>query len=86
MELIHKLLAINPNYILIGLMILIYSLEQLQTTQFKFTKRPQHLLQNSLFYAVFFLVGILWASVSVFSIEWLNNHRIGLFYLMQFLH
>jgi len=83
MELLNKLLAINPNYILIGLMVLFYSMEQLLSTQFKFTKRPQHLFQNSLFYAVFFLLGILWSSVTVFSVEWFNNQRIGLFYLVQ---
>ncbi len=83
MEFINSLLAINLNYIIIGLMVLFYSLEQLLSNQFKFTKRPQHLFQNSLFFAVFFLVGLLWASVTVFSVEWFNNQRIGLFYLVQ---
>lgn len=83
MELIYKLLAINSNYIIIGLMVLFYSLEQLLNTQFKFSKRPQHLFQNSLFYVVFFLLGILWSYVTVFSVEWFNDQRIGLFYLLQ---
>jgi sterol desaturase/sphingolipid hydroxylase (fatty acid hydroxylase superfamily) len=83
MELINKLLAINSNYILIGLMILFYSLEQLLGNQFTFDKRPQHLFQNSLFYLVFFLLGILWSYVTVFSVEWLNNQQIGLFYFIQ---
>lgn len=83
MELINTLLAINPNYIIIGLMVLFYSLEQLLSNQYSFTKRPQHLFQNSLFYAVFFLLGILWSSFTVFSIEWLNTQRIGLFYFVQ---
>ncbi len=83
MELINKLLAINPNYIIIGLMVLFYSLEQILSTQFKFTKRPQHLFNNSLFFAVFFLAGLLWATVTVFSVEWLNDQQVGLFYLIQ---
>ncbi len=83
MEFINSLLAINPNYILIGLMVLFYSLEQLLSTQFKFEKRPRHLFHNSLFYAVFFLGNILWSSFTVFSIEWLNSQQIGLFYLLQ---
>ncbi|MEJ8841750.1 sterol desaturase family protein [Lacibacter sp. H375] len=83
MEFINKLLAINSNYIIIGLMVLFYSLEQLLINQFNFKKRPQHLFQNSLFYFVFFLVNIFWASVTVFSVEWLNKHEIGLFYLVQ---
>lgn len=64
-------------------MVLLYSLEQLLSNQFKFSKRPQHLFQNSLFYAVFFLIGILWSLVTVFSVEWFNNQQIGLFYLVQ---
>jgi len=83
MELINSLLAVNANYILIGLMVLFYSLEQLLTTQFNFTKRPQHLFQNSLFYVAFFLGNLLWSSVTVFSIEWLNNQQVGLFYLVH---
>jgi len=82
MELINKLLAVNLNYIIIGLMVLFYSLEQVLGNQFMFTKRPQHLLHNSLFYAVFFLAGILWAYVTVFCIEWLNQQQTGLFYLV----
>ena len=83
MELINSLLSINSNYILIGLMILFYSLEQLLDNHFKFDKRPQHLFQNSLFYLVFFLAGILWSYVTVFSVEWFNDQQIGLFYLVQ---
>jgi sterol desaturase/sphingolipid hydroxylase (fatty acid hydroxylase superfamily) len=83
MELINKLLAVNLNYIIIGLMLLFYSLEQLLGNQFRFTKRPQHLFQNSLFYAVFYLAGILWAYVTVYCIEWLNQQQAGLFYLVE---
>ena len=83
MELVNTLLAVNPNYIIIGLMVFFYSLEQLPNNQFKFTKRPQHLFQNSLFYLVFFLVGLVWSSVTVFSVKWFNNQQIGLFYLVQ---
>jgi len=83
MEFLNSLLAIDSNFILIGLMVVFYSLEQLISNQFKFSKRPQHLFQNSLFYVVFFLGNILWSSITVFSIEWLNNQQIGLFYLLQ---
>lgn len=83
MEFINSLLAINSNYIIIGLMVLFYSLEQLLGNQFTFDKRPQHLFQNSLFYLVFFVGGILWSYVTVFSVEWFNDHQIGLFYLVH---
>ena len=83
MELLNKLLAIDPNYILIGFIAVFYSLEQILNTQFKFAKRPQHLFHNFLFQLAFILGNLLWATVSVFSIEWLNKNEIGLFYLFQ---
>jgi len=83
MELLNQLLAINFNYIVIGFIVAFYSLEQLMNTQFKFDKRPQHLLQNLLFQVVFFIGNLLWAVVLVYSIEWLNKNHVGLFYLIQ---
>lgn len=83
MQLLNKLLSIDFNYYLIGLMVLFYSLEQLTTTQFRFSKRPQHLLHNILFQVVFYVGNIFWAVFTVFSIDWLNTHELGLFYLIQ---
>lgn len=83
METLNKLLAIDLNYIIIVLIVIFYSLEQLLNTQFQFKKRPQHLIHNILFLGVFYLLNLLWAIVIVFSIEWLNNHQIGLFYLFD---
>lgn len=83
METLNKLLAIDLNYIIIGLIVIFYSLEQLLNTQFQFKKRPQHLIHNILFLGVFYLLNLLWAIVIVYSIEWLNNHQIGLFYLFD---
>src|SRR5688572_18015443 len=83
MEKLNTLLSIDLNYILIAFMAIFYSLEQILNTQFKFNKRPQHLLHNILFQIVFYLGNILWATVTVFSIEWLNKHEVGLFYLIE---
>lgn len=83
METLNKLLAIDLNYIIIVLIVIFYSLEQLLNTQFQFKKRPQHLIHNILFLGVFYLLNLLWAIVIVFSIEWLNNHQIGLYYLFE---
>lgn len=83
MELLNKLLAIDPNYLLIGFIAVFYSLEQILNIQFKFAKRPQHLFHNILFQLAFILGNLLWATVTVFSIAWLNKNEIGLFYLFQ---
>lgn len=83
MEILNKLLAIDLNYIIIGLIALFFTLEQVAGAQFKFEKRVQHLFQNVLFMVAFLLVNIFWATVLVFTIEWFNNNEIGLFYLIQ---
>ncbi len=83
MEIIDKLLSIDFNYILIGFIVVFYSMEQLLKTQFNFNKRPKHLLHNFLFQVVFYVSNIFYATVTVFTIVWLNNHQVGLFYLVQ---
>jgi sterol desaturase/sphingolipid hydroxylase (fatty acid hydroxylase superfamily) len=83
MDTLNNLLSIDLNYIFIGMMVLFYSLEQLLNTQFKFKKRPQHLLHNISFQVVFYLINLLWATVTVFSIEWMNKQEIGLFYMFD---
>lgn len=83
METLQTLLSIDFNYILIGFMVIFYSPEQILNTPFKFNKRPQHLIHNLLFQVAFYLCNILWAIVTVYSIEWLNNNHVGLFYLFQ---
>jgi sterol desaturase/sphingolipid hydroxylase (fatty acid hydroxylase superfamily) len=83
METLNKLLSINVNFILIGFIVVFYSLEQIINTQFKFNKRPQHLLHNASFQITFFICNIFYATVTVFTIEWLNKHQIGLLYLVN---
>ncbi len=83
METLIKLMNIDLNYIVIALFVVFYSLEQILAAQFKFTKRGQHFFHNALFQIVFLIGNLFWASVTVFSIEWLNKNEIGLFYLIQ---
>src|SRR4029078_9127697 len=83
METLTKLLSIDFNFILIGFMVVFYSLEQVINTQFKFNKRPQHLFHNFLFQISFFISNFFYSAFTVFTIEWLNKHQIGLFYLIH---
>ena len=83
METLNLLLSIDLNYILILLIVVFYTLEQVLGNQFNFTKRPRHLMHNMIFQLVFFLCNIFYATVTVFSIEWLNTNQIGLFYHLQ---
>ncbi len=57
METLNKLLIIDLNYIIIGLIVIFYTLEQVMNTPFKYSKRPHHLVHNILFQIVF-LMGI----------------------------
>ena len=82
METLNKLLAIDINFIIIGLIVVFYTMENIFTTQFRFNGMPNHLLQNILFQVAFYMANLLWAFVTVFTIEWLNKHEIGLFYLV----
>lgn len=83
MQIIDYLLSIDLNYIVIGLMVIFFSLEQLLNTQFSFQNRGSHLGHAFLFQVVFFIINIFWATFFVFAIEWLNQHETGLFYLIE---
>lgn len=77
------LLDINGNYIIIGLLVIFYTMEQVLNTPFKFNNRLRHLFHNALLQVVFVIANYFFAMLQVFSIEWFNNHHIGLLYLVQ---
>ncbi|OUS01901.1 fatty acid hydroxylase [Flavobacteriales bacterium 33_180_T64] len=83
MDILNRLLEINPNYIIIGLLVFFFSLEQLLKTPFKFKKRGQHLFQNILFQITLVILNIFFISILVSCIEWLNKHQIGLLYVIE---
>ena len=83
MEKIQALLNIDPNYIIIGLLVVLYTMEQILNRPFRFDKRPQHLLNNILFQVVFFIAGYFFAIFQVYCITWLNNNQVGLLHLVQ---
>ncbi len=83
MEKLKILLDINGNYIIIGLLVVFYTMEQVLSTAFKFNKRPLHLFHNVLFLGVFIIASYFFAMFQVFSVKWFNDHHIGLLYLVQ---
>lgn len=84
METLKQLLEIDLNYLIFGLLVLFFTMEQVLITPFKFGKRPQHLAQNILFQFLFFGINIFFAAFQVYCINWLNQHEIGLLFLVQF--
>lgn len=81
-EILNTILNINQNYLIIVLLVIFFTLEQVSTTPFRFKQRGKHLLENSLFQIVLTGLNIFFVAIQVYSIEWLNAQEIGLFYLV----
>ena len=83
MDKVQALLNIDANYVIVGLLVVLYTMEQFFNRPFRFSKRPQHLLNNILFQLVFMVANYFFALVQVFCIEWLNDNHIGLLQQVQ---
>ena len=83
MEILESILSIDPNYIIIGLLVFFFTLEQVFDNPFYFNQRGVHLFQNILFQIVFFVLNIFFFSILVYGIEWSNSKEIGLLYLIE---
>ncbi len=83
MDFLNRLLGIDPNYIVIGLIVLFFSLEQIMQSPFSFKNRMNHLFQNVLFQIILVFLNIFFVTFQVYSIEYLNGNNIGLLYLIE---
>ncbi len=83
METLNQILEINQNYLIIGLLVIFFTLEQLSKTPFHFRKRGQHLFQNLLFQITLTVLNIIFVAIQVYFIEWLNSNQVGLLYLIE---
>ncbi len=82
-NLIHKLLSIPINYIIVLMVALFYTLEQLLNTPFKFKRRSVHLFHNILIQILTSVVTFFFAYFQVWCIQWISDHQIGLFNLIE---
>ncbi len=83
MDTLKSLVELNLNYLVVGLMVIFYTLEQVLEPQFHFGDKNQHWANNFLFQIIFFVANIYWGYVMVYGIGWLNERQIGLFYLFE---
>jgi len=83
MDKIQALVNFDVNYIIIGLLVTLYTMEQLLNRPFRFDKRPQHLVNNILFQIAFMVANYFFATFQVFCIQWLNDNHIGLLQMVQ---
>ena len=79
MKILEALLNLNYTYLLIGLFVVFFTLEQVLSTQFRFTDRARHVGHNAMFQVLLIVINIFWASVIVFTVDWLHQNKIGLF-------
>ena len=79
METINQLLSINPNYILIGLLIIFFSMEMAFIRPVNFKGKLNHMLQSFLFQLIAVLVGSLLGLMIVTTFEFINENNFGLF-------
>ncbi len=83
MEILDKILSVNPNYIIIGLLAAFFTLEQVSGSNFSLKKRGSHLFQNILFQIALTILNLFFVSVQVYCMERLNLNKIGLLYLTE---
>tara|TARA_R110002049_G_C9104905_1_gene557290 strand:+ start:424 stop:1215 length:792 start_codon:yes stop_codon:yes gene_type:complete len=83
MDKLEYLLSIDLNYLVIGIIVILFTLEQILSTQFPFSGRGRHFWHNFLFQILFITINIFWATLTVFIIEWLNQNEIGLFFMIE---
>lgn len=83
MEKIQAVLNIDLNYIIIGLLVILFTMEQLFNRPFRFDKKLQLLGNNILFQLAFIVVNYFFAIFQVFCIQWLIDHQTGLLNYVQ---
>lgn len=82
MEVLNIILNINPNFIIIGLLVVFFTLEQI-TNGPSLKKKSKHLFQNILFQVLLTILNIFFVALLVYCIEWLNANKIGLLYFVE---
>ncbi len=82
-ELYSYLSNIDSNLYAILIIAGCFILEQVFSSPHKFVGRGKHLLNNMIFYILTAIVSYIVAKGQVWSVKQLNDHRIGLFYLIQ---
>ena len=69
MEILDAILNINPNYFIIGLLAIFFTMEQVSGTPFSFKQRGNHLFHNILFQIVLTILNVFFVSIQVYCIE-----------------
>lgn len=79
MAILDKLLNIDPNYILIGLIIIFFSLEMAMIRPFNFQGKLKHLFHSFLFQIIAIFMGSLLGFMIVSTFDFISEYNLGLF-------
>lgn len=79
----QKLIGFDQNIVMIILLGIFYTLEQLLNKPFKFKKHGLHFLHGVPLQIGYMAVNYALAFVLVISVQWIKNHHIGIFYQIQ---
>jgi sterol desaturase/sphingolipid hydroxylase (fatty acid hydroxylase superfamily) len=83
MELLDQLLTIDPNYILIGLIVGFFSLEMAMVRPVNFRGKLNHLFHSFLFQLIAIFFGTLVGVMIVSTFEFISQSKIGIFNWVQ---
>ena len=83
MELLDKMLTIDPNYILIGLIILFFVMETFFSQRVSVGNKLNHLVHNGLFQLLAIAIGSILGFMIVTTYDWISANEFGLFYQIE---
>lgn len=83
MEIFNQLSMIDPNYILIGLIVSFFAMEMAFSYPFKFGYKLNHLFHNFLFQLIAISMGSLLGFMMITTFDWIDSNEFGLFYLIS---
>ena len=79
MDVLNKLLSINPNYVLVGLIVVFFSMEMAVIRPIDFRGKLKHLFHSFLFQVIAILMGSLLGFMVISTFEFIAEYKVGLF-------
>jgi sterol desaturase/sphingolipid hydroxylase (fatty acid hydroxylase superfamily) len=80
MEALNRLMEIDPNYILVGLIVTFFVMETAFNKPTHNGDKLKHLVQNILFQLIVIAMGSLLGYMLATTFDWIEQNRFGLFY------
>ncbi|WP_295668955.1 sterol desaturase family protein [uncultured Mucilaginibacter sp.] len=79
----QKIINFDQNLLAIIALVVFYTLEEVLNTTFEFKNRPRHLLNSALLQLGYVMVNFGLAFVMVACFQWIDQHHVGLFNIIE---